>query len=151
MIFYEKNKIEGIMKNINLPINSNKLINDIGLYVIEQEFSEYIGFEIKDNYIIIPKNSTIVYKTFVFAYVYIMKKKFNMNEDKIVWKNDFNYPHYAYVQNKLLEETMDILIPNIALDVLIKQRKITNLNKLKSIFNVSLNLLKYKLKRKNYI
>ena len=56
-----------------------------------------------------------------------MKKKFHMNEDKIVWKNDFNYPHYAYVQNKLLEETMDLLIPNIALDVLIKQRKMVKI------------------------
>lgn len=139
------------MEDINLPINSKKLINDFGMSIFEKDFHANIGFEISGNDIFIPKNSTSVYKSFAFAYIYIMKKKLNINEDKIVWKHDFNYPHYSYLQNKILEETMDLLIPNIALDVLIKQRKIKNLNELKTIFNVSLNLLKYKLKRQNYI
>ena len=80
-----------------------------------------------------------------------MKKKFNINNDIIVWRNDFNYPHYAPLQNNILNETMDLLVPPVALSVLINQRKIRNVNEIKLIFNVSLELLKNQLKRKNYI
>jgi hypothetical protein len=139
------------MEAIKLPINSKQLVLCLGMSIIEKSLSDDIGFEISGKEIFISKNSTSIYKSFVFAYIYIMKKKFNINNDIIVWRNDFNYPHYAPLQNNILNETMDLLVPPVALSVLINQRKIRNVNEIKLIFNVSLELLKNQLKRKNYI
>ena len=67
------------MEAIKLPINSKQLVLCLGMSIIEKSLSDDIGFEISGKEIFISKNSTSIYKSFVFAYIYIMKKKFNIN------------------------------------------------------------------------
>lgn len=61
-------------------------------------------------------------------------------------KSNFTMSHYDRREVDANLFALELLIPEIAVNVLIKQRKITNANELCRIFNVSLEAMSFRLK-----
>lgn len=78
---------------------------------------------------------------------YVLNHGYNFNDSK----NNFTMSHYDCREVEANQFAMELLIPEIAINILIKQRKITNVNELCRIFNVSLEAMSFRLKKLGFI
>lgn len=66
-------------------------------------------------------------------------------------KNNFTMSHYDRREVEANQFAIELLIPKIAVEVLINQRKIYDVNELCRIFNVSLEAMSFRLKKLGFI
>lgn len=77
----------------------------------------------------------------------ILSHGYNFNDSK----NNFTMSHYDRREIEANQFAIELLIPEMAVNVLIKQRKITDVNELCRIFNVSLEAMSLRLKKLGFI